>query len=107
MPELEILLFSLFFSNDVNCEGADHRTVVDLIRQGEDELSMVLISVTPSEARKLDGNTEVVGPRDYIDYSDRKAIPVTIPDFSYKENNGEKYVVCELFVSSFVNSFIP
>ena len=55
---------------------------------------MVLISVTPSEARKLDGPGDVITSRDYIDYSDRKAIPITIPDFSYKETNGEKYVVC-------------
>lgn len=84
--------------NNVNCEGADHRTVVDLIKQGEDELTMVLISVTPSEARKLDGPT-VIGARDYIDYSEQKSAPLTIPDFSYKEDNGEKYVAYNIYVS--------
>lgn len=77
----------------MNCEGADHRTVVDLIRQGENELTMVVISVTPSEARKLDGPTDVIGSRDYVDYGERKSIPLSIPDLTYKENNGDKYVV--------------
>ncbi|XP_057303396.1 sorting nexin-27-like [Hydractinia symbiolongicarpus] len=85
--------------NNENCEGADHRKVVDLIRQGENALTMAIISVTPSEARKLDGPADVVGSRDYIDYSERKSVPITIPDFRTEDKNGEKYVVYNVYIS--------
>ena len=54
---------------------------------------MDIISVTPSEARKLDGPTNMFGSSDYIDYSDRRSIPVSIPDFKHEEKNGDKFVV--------------
>ena len=95
--DIDILIMCFFFNlnhrNGQNCEGADHRTVVDLIRQGENELSMAIISVTPSESRKLDGPTNMYGSSDYIDYSDRRSIPVSVPDFKHEEKNGDKYVV--------------
>ncbi|XP_047140564.1 sorting nexin-27 isoform X1 [Hydra vulgaris] len=83
--------------NGVNCEGTDHRAVVDLIKQGKDYLTLLIISVSPSEARKLDGS-EVCGS-DYIDYSDRRSIPITIPDFKYLEKDGEKYVVYNIYIN--------
>ena len=54
---------------------------------------MAIISVTPSESRKLDAPTNMFGPSDYIDYSDRRSIPISIPDFKHEEKGGEKYVV--------------
>jgi len=85
--------------NEFNCEGADHRTVVDLIRRGENELTMVVISVTPSEARKLDGPSDMHGGTnvDYVDYSERRSIPITIPD--YRQVEGEKYIVYNIHIS--------
>ena len=93
--------FFLLYRNGQNCEGADHRTVVDLIRQGENELTMEIISVTPSEARKLDGPTNMYGSSDYIDYSDRRSIPVSVPDFKHEEKNGDKYVVRYFYFTDF------
>ena len=54
---------------------------------------MVVISVTPSEARKLDGPTDMYANSDYYDYSERRNIPISIPDFCSEEKSGEKYVV--------------
>ena len=80
----------------MSVEGADHKRVVELIRQGKDTLEMVVISVTPSEARKLDGPADAAGPVDPHDYSDRRGIPITIPDTRTEEAHGQKYVVCDL-----------
>ena len=88
-----MILFSFLCRNSVNVEGAEHRKVVDLIRQGGDELSLVVVSCTPSEARKLDGPPESVGSPEFYDYTDRRSIPVTIPDTRLEEKFGEKFVV--------------
>eukprot|EP00794_Sanderia_malayensis_P009750 gene9750-10747_t len=85
--------------NEESVEGADHKTVVELIRQGKETLSMVVISVTPSEARKLDGPSEAVGQIDQQDYSERRSIPLTIPDCRAEEANGQKYVVYNVYIS--------
>ena len=49
------LSFSLFpLRNGVNVEGATHKQVVDLIRAGEKELILTVLSVPPHEADCLD-----------------------------------------------------
>ena len=58
---------------------------------------MVVISVTPSEARKLDGPTDMYANSDY-DYSERRSIPLSIPDFHSEEKNGEKYIVSSFWI---------
>ncbi|XP_065060533.1 sorting nexin-27-like isoform X4 [Rhopilema esculentum] len=85
--------------NKISVEGADHKRVVELIRQGKDTLEMVVISVTPSEARKLDGPADAAGPVDPYDYSERRGIPITIPDTRTEEAHGQKYVVYNIYVS--------
>ena len=86
--------------NTENVEGTEHRRVVELIRKGGDELTLVIISVTPSEARKLDGPAEISVNRDYIDYSDRRSVAINIPDLRHEESNGEKYVVYNIHIGS-------
>lgn len=90
-------------ANSLNCihrngepvEGTDHKRVVELIRQGKDTLDLVIISVTPSEQRKLDGPVDAVGNSETHDFSDRRGIPLTIPDTRTEEAHGQKYVVCQ------------
>ncbi len=83
----------MFFRNGENVEGADHKKVVDLIRQRKETLSLVVISVTPSEARKLDAPSDAVGQLGHFDYNERRSIPLTIPDSRVEEAHGQKYVV--------------
>ena len=59
---------------------------------------MAIISVTPSEARKLDGPTNMFGSSDYIDYSDRRSIPISIPDYRHEEKGSDKFVVSSLLL---------
>lgn len=59
---------------------------------------MAVISVTPSEARKLDGPTDMYANSDYYDYSERRSISLSIPDFHSEEKNGEKYIVSSFWI---------
>ena len=80
------------FRNNFGVEGADHKRVVELIRERKDALELVVISVTPSEARKLDGPMDAVSHIDTYDYADRRPIAVTIPDTRLEEADGQKFM---------------
>ena len=43
-------------------------------------------------AEKLEPSDDSSGPS-YIDYSERRSLPISIPDYHYVENTGEKHVV--------------
>jgi hypothetical protein len=87
-----ILFYNSLLSNDENVEGATHKHVVELIRSGGHKLSLVVLSLPPSEVRKLDPPEDGQAP-EYFDYSDKKQIFVTIPETRQIENGREKYAV--------------
>ena len=66
--------------------------MVELIKSGGHKLSLVVLSLPPSEVRKLDPAEDSSAP-EYFDYSDKKKIFVTIPETRQIENGREKYVV--------------
>ncbi|NXY12242.1 SNX27 protein, partial [Pteruthius melanotis] len=78
--------------NGVNVEGATHKQVVDLIRAGEKELVLTVLSVPPHEAESLEPPEEPLGQAFY-DYSEKQAVPISIPTYKHVEQNGEKFVV--------------
>lgn len=89
-----ILNISLLFSrNGENVEGATHKQVVDLIKSGGDVLTLTVISVTAQEAERLEPTEEVSG-YNYFDYSEKRSLPISVPNYHYLEKNGEKFVVC-------------
>ena len=53
---------------------------------------VAVISVPDQLAEKLEPSDDSSGPS-YIDYSERRSLPISIPDYHYVENGGEKYVV--------------
>ena len=73
-------------------EGATHKQVVDLIKSGGDVLTLTVISVTAQEAERLEPAEEVAG-YNYFDYSEKRSLPISIPDYHYVEKNGDKFVV--------------
>lgn len=77
------------FSNGVSVEGATHKQVVDLIRAGEKELVLAVLSVPPQEADGLEG--EDIQPN--YDYSDKQAVPISIPTYKHVEQHSERFVV--------------
>lgn len=100
----------------MNVEGATHKQVVDLIKHGGDKLTITVISVTASEAQKL----EPLEDQSYYttpDYSEKRSLPISIPDYhivptdeqtkqqskaSYIEsstNGSQKYVVFNIYMA--------
>lgn len=79
-------------------EGATHKQVVDLIKAGGDKLVLTVISVHPAEAERLDpGGSDDNGSTIMYDYSEKRSLPITVPNFQWVAPHGEKYVVCLLF----------
>ena len=87
-------------------EGSTHKHVVDLIKKGGDKLTLVVISVSEQEAEKLDSESSSGG--EYYDYSDKRLVPVSIPETRQVTQDGETYVVrsllstCQDFVSPYL-----
>lgn len=87
------LSFSLFpLRNGVNVEGATHKQVVDLIRAGDKELILTVLSVPPHEADNLDPSDDSLG-QSFYDYTEKQAVPISVPTYKHVEQNGEKFVV--------------
>ena len=82
----------LFHSNGVNVEGSTHKQVVDLIRAGERELVLAVLPVPPQEADCLDPGDDGSAQSCY-DYSDKQAVPISVPSYKHTELNQEKFVV--------------
>ena len=73
-------------------EGATHKQVVDLIRAGERELVLAVLSVPANEVDGLDPGEEGTSPASY-DYGDRQAVPISIPSYKHVEQHTERFVV--------------
>ncbi|KAI4883204.1 hypothetical protein NFI96_011069 [Prochilodus magdalenae] len=84
--------------NGVNVEGATHKQVVDLIRAGEKELVLAVLSVPPQEVDGLDPGEDGSAPPNY-DYSDKQAVPISIPTYKHVEQHGERFVVYNIYMS--------
>lgn len=77
--------------NGVNVEGATHKAVVDLIKSGNEELTLTVISVSPHEAAKLEPGEEMSNYITY-DYSEKRSLPISIPEYTWVEANSNGIV---------------
>ncbi|MEE6528033.1 hypothetical protein FKM82_029906, partial [Ascaphus truei] len=84
--------------NGVNVEGATHKQVVDLIRAGEKELVLTVLSVPPHEAENLDPSDDSSG-QSFYDYTEKQAVPISIPTYKHVEQNAEKFVVYNVYMA--------
>ncbi|KAK3097157.1 hypothetical protein FSP39_006923 [Pinctada imbricata] len=84
--------------NSVNVEGATHKQVVDLIKSGGDSLTLTVISVPEQVAERLEPSDDSSGPS-YIDYSERRSLPISIPDYQTVEQAGERFVVFNIYMA--------
>ncbi|XP_044762550.1 sorting nexin-27 [Coccinella septempunctata] len=82
--------------NGVNVEGATHKQVVDLIKSGGDVLTLTVISVTQQEAERLEPNED---NQVCYDYSEKRSLPISIPDYHYLERGGERYVAFNIYMA--------
>ncbi|XP_061787344.1 sorting nexin-27a isoform X2 [Nerophis lumbriciformis] len=88
--------FSAVSNNGVSVEGATHKQVVDLIRAGEKELVLAVLSVPPQEVDGLEGGEDV---QPNYDYSDKQAVPISIPTYKHVEQHSERFVVYNVYMS--------
>ncbi|XP_048117335.1 sorting nexin-27b isoform X1 [Alosa alosa] len=84
--------------NGMNVEGATHKQVVDLIRAGERELVLAVLSVPQAETDSLEATDESPAACCY-DYSDKQAVPISIPTYKHVEQNSEKFVVYNVYMA--------
>lgn len=84
--------------NSVNVEGATHKQVVDLIKSGGDVITLTVISVTQKEAEKLEPSDESSG-YSYVDYSEKRSLPISVPDYNYVEKGGDRFVVFNIYMA--------
>ncbi|CAH1173632.1 unnamed protein product [Phaedon cochleariae] len=82
--------------NGVNVEGSTHKQVVDLIKSGGDVLTLTVISVTQQEAERLEPSDE---SQIYYDYSEKRSLPISIPDYNHSERCGERYVSFNIYMA--------
>lgn len=93
LKRLPLHLFSCSYppsSNGVSVEGATHKQVVDLIRAGEKELVLAVLSVPAQEADGLEAGDDI---QPNFDYSDKQAVPISIPTYKHVEQHSERFVV--------------
>ena len=84
----------LIHRNGVNVEGSSHQAVVDLIKQNNQLCELLLLPVTDDEAKRLDGRSKGSLHHDYApDYTEKNALPITVPDWTNVDRNGERYTV--------------
>ncbi len=75
-------------------EGATHKQVVELIKDGGDKLVLTVISVHPIDAERLDpGALEESTTMYRYDYSEKRSLPITIPSFQWVAAPGDRFVV--------------
>jgi sorting nexin-27 len=65
---------------------------VELIRQGGDRLQLVVISVG-TEIMDDEIYSEEQMPNFRYDYTDKRSLPITIPNYQYVQTNGERFIV--------------
>lgn len=74
-------------------EGATHKFVVDLIKEGGDSLTLTVISVPNYRDQERTENSEDSSGYSNYDYSDRKPLPITVPDYQSVSEGTDKFVV--------------
>ena len=79
-------------SNGIDVEGASHKQVVDLIKHSQDELHLVVIASAGDETHSdIHSGEESSGSSN--DYTERRSLAITLPDYSLLEANEEKFYV--------------
>ena len=79
-------------------EGADHQSVVQLIRNSGSQVHLVVVSVTVDESRKLEPENTGMSAMDYFE---RRSVPVSVPDTEkVKDDTGKEYVVYNVYLAN-------
>lgn len=99
LPRSYYFFHFIFRRNNVNVEGSTHKQVVDLIKSGGDCLTLMVISVTQQEAEKLEPQEDAASGYSYIDYSEKRSLPISIPDYNLVNRAGERYITFNIHMA--------
>ena len=78
----------------ISVEGATHKEVVKLIKNGGECLELTIISVKEEDVHRLDPDDEYI-----FDFTDTKTIEIGVPNTSTRERFGQKFVVYNINLS--------
>ena len=93
-----LLLLVCTRSNHQVVEGADHQSVVQLIRNSGSQVHLVVVSVTSDESRKLEPENTGMSAMDYFE---RRSVPVSVPDTEkMRDDTGKEYVVFNIYLAN-------
>uniref|UniRef100_A0A8R1DQ10 Sorting nexin-27 n=2 Tax=Caenorhabditis japonica TaxID=281687 RepID=A0A8R1DQ10_CAEJA len=84
--------------NGLNVEGAQHRKVVELIKNGGDELTMIVVSVEDPDMDRYDYGEESSMAYGH-DYSENRSLPVTIPSYNTINDALERFTVFNIHMA--------
>ena len=83
---------AITISDGVAVEGADHHTVVQLIKKSGNTVRLSILSVTDEERAKLE--VESTPTPSSVEYYERRSVPIAIPTSEKKtDESGKEYVV--------------
>lgn len=92
VAHVSIVIVLFLHSNGEATEGVDHQKVVGLIRSSGKQVTLVVVSVTEEEARRLEPESNAGSSG--FEYYERRSVPVSIPQTDRKtDDNGKEYVV--------------
>ncbi|XP_067935561.1 sorting nexin-27-like [Watersipora subatra] len=85
--------------NGEDVEGATHKTVVDCIRSGGDKLQLLVIAA-PQDVPVLRDSYHSDDSNDLnYDYTERRTLPISIPDYQTIDSGTDKFVVYNIYMS--------
>lgn len=84
--------------NSINVEGATHKQVVEHIKSGGDSLTLTVISVSAQEAERLEPSEEG-STFTAVDYSEKRSLPISIPEYSMIDHLGDKFVAYNIYMA--------
>jgi len=84
--------------NGSQVEGSSHKQVVELIKASGDTLSLTVVSVSEDDANRMEHPEHQYHPQ-FIDYSEKRSLPITVPDYRHIQQDGEGFVVFNVYMA--------
>uniref|UniRef100_A0A0N5CHG2 Sorting nexin-27 n=1 Tax=Strongyloides papillosus TaxID=174720 RepID=A0A0N5CHG2_STREA len=85
--------------NGQNVEGATHRQVVELIKNGGDKLQLLVISVPEYEYHEVDFEYDSSDYYSRYDYTEKRSLPITIPNYQVVKSSCESFVAYNIHMA--------
>uniref|UniRef100_A0A0K0E369 PDZ domain-containing protein n=1 Tax=Strongyloides stercoralis TaxID=6248 RepID=A0A0K0E369_STRER len=85
--------------NGNNVEGATHRQVVELIKNGGDKLRLLVISIPEYEYHEIEFDYDSNDYYSRYDYTEKRSLPVTIPNYQVIKASCETFIAYNIYMA--------